>query len=131
MIVAGLDSNKMLITGRLVKDAEVKHFGSKNWTKTKLVVSPDKDHDLITVVAKFDLGNYCASFRKGDYVLVCGEIESREYEGRVYTDLVAEFVVKQMLSRSAPAEQTAPAAAPASNSLGSFSDVSMDDCPFV
>lgn len=130
MIVIGVDSNEMLIAGRLVKDAESKKFGSKNWTKTKLVVSPDKDHDLITVIAKFDLGDYCASFRKGDYILVCGKVESREYEGRVYTDLVADLVLKQPYARPARVAQTAPAAAPVSNSFGAFSDVSMDDCPF-
>lgn len=113
-------NGSMIVAGRLIKDAENKRIGARGYSKTTIVLAESKEEPLITAVAWYELGDECARFRKGDRVLVAGKIESREYNGKTYEDLVLDFALKQSVGQpaaQATAEET-------------YTDVSADDCPF-
>lgn len=94
-----------LVAGRATSDGErrttgggkaygtvsVKAFGRKDGTAAFLTVKAWDD----------PFASAIASLRKGDVFLVAGRIDRREYNGKSYTDLAADFV------------WTGPAASPA------------------
>ena len=86
-----------LVIGNVTKDAEYKLVGEKQSAMCRFGIAADKDKDdqtvFVNVVAWRRWAEVTAGLRKGDSVLVAGHIESREYEGKKYYDLVADFVI--------------------------------------
>ena len=97
-----LQSGEFMVIGFVPKDAEMKQVGEKQSSKTTFSVKasektkPDgtKEAQWTNCVAWHDLARACAGFKKGDFVMAVGKIESREWEGKTYKDLVVEFAVK-------------------------------------
>lgn len=97
-----LPDGSVMVSGYCGRDPEFKTVGEKNSRKCTvgLVVGKQKNPDdpaatvtiWCNVVAWHDLASLLASARKGDPVFVIGKIKSREYEGKTYTDLEAEFL---------------------------------------
>lgn len=92
----GKIGNMVIATGRATKDAELKYVGSKNSALCDfgLVVGEKEDGSAVFANCKawWALGEYASRIRKGDNVCVIGKLESREYNGKTYTDLVAEWL---------------------------------------
>lgn len=87
--------DSMVIAGRLVKDVEVREVGANNTPMAKLGVSISRD-EIVNAVAWRELAHYAGGLRKGDHVLVIGTMgEPREYNGKTYQDLTAEFIMRQ------------------------------------
>ena len=110
----------MIVAGRLIKDPETKKVGARGWCKTTLVIAETREEPLITAVAWYELGDECKRFHKGDRVLVAGRVETREYNGRTYEDLILDFALRQGVGQ--PVEEP---------NMNQFADVSADDCPFL
>lgn len=97
-----LQSGEFMVVGYVPKDAELKQVGQNNSSKTSFSVKasektlPDgkKEAQWTNCVAWHEMARICAGFKKGDVVMAVGKIETREYNGKTYKDLVVEFAVK-------------------------------------
>ena len=99
---AKLSDGSVMVCGACGKDAEFKTVGEKNSRKCTVGLAvgkrpdPDGGDKPVTVwcnvVAWHDLASLLAVARKGDAVFVVGRLKSREYNGKTYTDLEAEFL---------------------------------------
>lgn len=91
----------VMVCGGCSKDAAVEYVGddAKRVCKVGLAVGKRTPQDggepqtvWCNVVAWHGLAQVLATARKGNQVLVIGKLKSREYEGKTYTDLIADFV---------------------------------------
>lgn len=93
----------VMVVGGCSKDAELEYVGQDGKRICKLGLAVGKREDgstiWVNVVAWHDTAEVLASAQKGQQVLVIGQLKQREYNGKTYTDLVADFV-----SVCAPAE---------------------------
>ena len=91
-----LTDGSILVCGNCGQDPEFKTVGEKNSRKCTVGLAVGKRQDESTiwcnVVAWHDLAEILAQARKRTPVLVVGHLRSREYQGKTYTDLEAEFV---------------------------------------
>lgn len=142
-----LQSGEFMVIGFVPKDAEMKQVGEKQSSKTTFSVKasektkPDgtKEAQWTNCVAWHELARACAGFKKGDFVMAVGKIESREWEGKTYKDLVVEFAVKAGGSPVVvPSESSVPAPSGGSSAvvnplgdLSEFEEILADgDVPF-
>lgn len=108
----------VMVCGGCARDAELQIVGEKSNRLCKVGLAVGKRSDpeggekpatvWCNVVAWHGLASILSAARKGDSVLVVGRLESRDYEGKTYTDLVAEFVSVCSVSAAA-ARPGAPA----------------------
>lgn len=87
--------NKAIFIGNVGKDPEVKDAGGKRVAKFSVAVSDgfgDKKKTYwLNVIAWQKLAEVVEKYlKKGSKVLVEGRITTRDYEGKTYTDIVAE-----------------------------------------
>lgn len=86
----------VLIAGTVVRDAEIKLVGEKQSALLKFGVAIGKRQDTTTIfvncVCWRSLATSLVGLRKGDSVACIGVLDSREYNGKTYTDLVCEWV---------------------------------------
>jgi len=91
-----LPDGSIMVCGGCGKDAELQMIGDRNSRKTSVGLAVGKRHNnetiWVNVVAWHDLASILCVARKGDPVLVIGRLDSREYNGEEYKDLVAEYV---------------------------------------
>ena len=88
--------DSIAIIGNATKDAELKTVGEKNSPLTKFSVAINRGKDAepvyVNCVAWYRMAHVAQGIRKGDPCFVIGKLESREYNGKPYTDLVCEWV---------------------------------------
>lgn len=97
---AKLTDGSVMVCGACGRDAEFSTVGANNSRKCTVSLAvgkrPGEDGEQkavwCNVVAWRDLASLLAPARKGDAVFVVGRLKSREYNGKTYTDLEAEFV---------------------------------------
>ena len=138
-----LQSGEFMVIGCLPRDAELKKVGNNNSSKTSFSIKasektlPDgkKEAQWTNCVAWHEMARICAGFKKGDVVMAVGRIESREYNGKTYKDLVVEFAVKASVPETSagftPASgNTAIDPADELGDLSDFDSLDPDDIPF-
>lgn len=147
MAFTKLQSGDFMVVGYVPKDAEMKQVGQNNSSKTTFSVKasettkPDgsKEAQWTNCVAWHDLARVCAGFKKGDFVLAVGKIETNEYNGKTYKNLVVEFATKAGGAPVVvPSGSLEPAAAGGSSEtsnplgdLGEYEEILADgDMPF-
>lgn len=97
---AKLSDGSIMVCGTCGRDAEFSTVGARNSRKCSVSLAVGKRQDekgdmntvWCSVVAWHDLASLLAPAKKGDSVFVVGRLKSREYNGKTYTDLEAEFV---------------------------------------
>jgi single-stranded DNA-binding protein len=118
----------VMACGNATKDAEFKLVGEKNTPNCKWGMAVGKDADDNTVFVNCEawgrLANYAAGIKKGDPVLVFGQIRSHEYNDKTYHTLVADFV--QYIGSTKEKRQEMQQAEPQDD----FFPVDDDDLPF-
>lgn len=124
MILKG-DGLSRLVSGRLIKDAVHKTVGAKSCDLTKLAVAYNNDRNdpngIINVTAWFELAARCAGLKKGDRVIVTGDLKSSESNGKTYWELEADCITVSPNNRVVMQDE-----APEDG----FTDVQDDDLPF-
>ena len=90
----------VMVCGGCARDAELQIVGEKSNRLCKVGLAVGKRPDpeggekpatvWCNVVAWHGLASILSAARKGVPVLVIGHLESRDYEGKTYTDLVAD-----------------------------------------
>lgn len=104
-----LPDGSIMVCGGCSKDAELQIVGEKGSRKCSVGIAAGKRNEetvWVNVVAWHNLASILCAARKGDPVFVIGKLETREYNGKEYKDLVAEFV--NVCSVSAVAANPAP-----------------------
>lgn len=121
MIITAKDGSTVA-TGRLVSDAKHAKVGEKQISKTSFAINAGigADAPLTNVVAWRDMADQCARLKKGDRVMVCGMLSSREWNGKIYTDLTLDYFALQAEFRPEPDDAT----------IAGMADISPDDIPF-
>ncbi len=118
----------VMACGNATKDAEFKRLGDKNTPNAKWGMAVGKNADDSTVFVNCEawgrLANYAAGIKKGDPVLVFGQIREHEYNDKTYKTLVADFV--QFIGSTT--ERQEPQQAEPEN--GFFPDMDSEDLPF-
>ena len=98
--------NKVILIGRVGKDAEQKQVGEKTLTKFSLATSTSYKDKSGQWQEKTQWHNITAwkqiNALKGDTYYIEGEIEYREHEGKYYTDIICSYARK--VSGNRPAE---------------------------
>jgi len=80
-----------LICGRLIKNAVYSTVGAKHTPLTKLTVSYSKE-GIMNVDVWSESAIATQDLKKGDRILVAGELNSREYNGKTYWTLTADYI---------------------------------------
>lgn len=90
---AGEYKDRFLIYGNVVKDAEYKQVGSKQTPMLTLCVSPGREESLINIkLWSYNADKY-RNVKKGRTIIADAIAETREYQGKTYTDYVPLVVM--------------------------------------
>ena len=98
-----------LFAGLVSQDGELKHTQSgKEFGSASVRAFNRKDGTaaFMTIKSFGDDSRLIANLRKGDRILCAGTVESREYNGKTYTDMLVDFI---MAGDSMPATASTPA----------------------
>ena len=95
-MITGTRDGFWLVSGRATRDGELRMVGAdKNKPLCKIGVAAGKNQDTTTIFADVvgwdALAYELATVRKGDAVFAVCRANSREYNGKTYTDYVAEY----------------------------------------
>lgn len=135
------DKQSFMVAGYVARDAEMKTTQTgKTLTRWSVAAAKTKKEDgsfetmWTNCQAWHDTARAAARIRKGDTVLCIGRLETSEYEGKTYKNLVVEFFCK-MPTGMEPAVPAAPSTAGspsvnASDDLSEFEELIGDDVPF-
>lgn len=136
-------SGEFMVVGPIPKDAEYKTVGDKQSSLTKFSVKASERTDAsgqkvaswTNCTAWHAAARACKDFKKGDVVLVTGEIEEREYvsngETKKSKELVVDFVTKMAHVPAAVVPAPAAATQIGDVDLSDFEELISDgDMPF-
>ena len=120
-----------LIAGRAAKNGQIYATQSGKEVGSVSVPAYDKQDGTTAWLTVKGWGHWArllAGVHKGDSVFAVGRIESRDYEGKIFNDLVAEYVC---VSASTAGQSTAQSSYTAPTSSGDFSEIEDDgELPF-
>jgi len=123
--------NNVVVAGFVPKDATFSLVGAKETPMAKFGVKVSGDAEeaaWANVVAWRDLAYVAQDIKKGDCVLVAGHLKRREYGGKEYVDLVAEFI---SIARNGPAPAAPPPPTKPTEETTTPPDIPADeDLPF-
>ena len=102
----GLYAGLVSQDGELKRTQNGKEFGSAS---IRAFNRKDGTAAFMTIKSFGDYSRLIANLRKGDHILCAGIVESREYNGKTYTDMMVDFLIAgdTVPSASAPAENRA------------------------
>ena len=121
----GLFAGLVSQDGELKQTQNGKEFGSAS---VRAFNRKDGTAAFMTIKSFGDYARLIANLRKGDHILCGGVVESREYNGKTYTDMLVDFL---MASDSIPVTESTPAEnrAALTKRMGSagFSEIGEED----
>ena len=86
----------VMVQGTCIKDAEFFIRGEKNTHITRFSLSIGKSKDTTTIYANCKafgkMADIASGIKKGDSVLAIGKQQSREHNGKTYTDLMCDWI---------------------------------------
>ena len=102
----GLFAGLVSQDGELKRTQNGKEFGSAS---VRAFNRKDGTAAFMTIKSFGDYSRLIANLRKGDRILCAGTVESREYNGKTYTDMLVDFLMASdtIPAASAPAENRA------------------------
>ena len=103
----GLFAGLVSQDGELKQTKSGKEFGSAS---VRAFNRKDGTAAFMTIKSFGDYSRLIANLRKGDRILCAGTVESREYNGKTYTDMLVDFIVASDImppAASVPAENRA------------------------
>ena len=102
----GLYAGLVSQDGELKRTQNGKEFGSAS---VRAFNRKDGTAAFMTIKSFGDYSRLIANLRKGDRILCAGTVESREYNGKNYTDMLVDFMMTSdtIPAASAPAENRA------------------------
>ena len=85
--------------GELKQTQNGKEFGSAS---VRAFNRKDGTAAFMTIKSFGDYARLIANLRKGDHILCAGVVESREYNGKTYTDMLVDFIMASDIMPAAP-----------------------------
>lgn len=127
----GVQQKTGLICGRAAKDGQIYATQSGKEVGSVSVPAYDKQDGTTAWLTVKGWGHWArllANVRKGDSVFAVGRVESHDYEGKTYNDLVADYVcVSASTAGQTPTQSAYAAPAPTDN----FTEIEDDgELPF-
>lgn len=127
----GVPQKTGLICGRAAKDGQIYATQSGKEVGSVSVPAYDKQDGTTAWLTVKGWGHWArllANVRKGDSVFAVGRVESHDYEGKTYNDLVADYVcVSASTAGQTPAQSAYAAPVPTDN----FTEIEDDgELPF-
>ena len=86
----GLFAGLVSQDGELKQTQNGKEFGSAS---VRAFNRKDGTAAFMTIKSFGDYSRLIANLRKGDHILCAGVVESREYNGKTYTDMLVDFLM--------------------------------------
>lgn len=136
-------NGEYLVAGKVSRNATVKQVGSKQITLCEFGVYAGKDENgkkiYVNCKAWDDLGGVLSELQENDPFCGVGKLETREYNGKTYSNLVLDWGNSPMISAGESAPDTdnstagdTPAASAQSVGSADFADLEDvdDDLPF-
>ena len=120
----GLFAGLVSQDGELKQTQNGKEFGSAS---VRAFNRKDGTAAFMTIKSFGDYSRLISNLRKGDRILCAGVVESREYNGKTYTDMLVDFL---MASDTIPAESVPAENRAAPNKRidsAGFSEISEED----
>ena len=108
-MIGKLDSG-YIASGSVSRDPEMKTTTTGKFVTEFSIIAgkkPDGTTRFVNCKAWNDLAQAAATLRKGESVMVAGRLDSREYNGKTYNDLVCDWVGRS-LCYGAPSVPSAP-----------------------
>ena len=99
-----------IASGSLPRDPEMKTTTTGKFVTEFSIIAgkkPDGTTRFVNCKAWNDLAQAAATLRKGESVMVAGRLDSREYNGKTYNDLVCDWVGRSLCYGS-PSVPSAP-----------------------
>lgn len=88
-----------LVSGNAVRDGEAPPAGSKRPAKVTVAATTKEDGETVFIAINGwrDRAEDIMAVRKGDSILCIGPMKSREYNGKTYVDVDAEFICRSSI----------------------------------
>ena len=86
----GLFAGLVSQDGELKQTQNGKEFGSAS---VRAFNRKDGTAAFMTIKSFGDYSRLISNLRKGDHILCAGVVESREYNGKTYTDMLVDFIM--------------------------------------
>ena len=131
-MIGKLDSG-YIASGSVSRDPEMKTTKTGKFVTEFSVIAgkkPDGTTRFVNCKAWNDLAQAAATLRKGESVMVAGRLDSREYNGKTYNDLVCDWVGLSLGGGTATATAPAPTAATSAPTFTELSDDDTSELPF-
>lgn len=112
-----------LVAGRLTRDASNSRVGAKKTPLTKMSVAY-AENGFMDIAVWSDMAHATANYKKGDHVFVAGVLSDREYNGKTYWTLTADFIAKSAELTVENLETVKPL------TDDGFKDIQSEDIPF-
>jgi hypothetical protein len=129
----GVVHDRYLVMGRVIKDAEMRTVGAKGTSMLSFSLSPGREEDLVRIkMWGYDALDY-NGLRKGTMMLLDCYEDSREYQGKTYTDYIPLNVmdVSEKPGRGAGTGKRAQKEVEPQDPMAGFVDfTNHDDLPF-
>ena len=109
-----MQDGSFMVCGFVPSDAEFKttqtgksmcRFSVKATEKSPVAEGQRGEAVWTSCQAWHDLARIASNIRKGDTVMAIGKIQTNEYEGKTYKNLVCEYINIMAKPNSAPAQQ--------------------------
>lgn len=86
----------MLLQGGATRDAESRPVNGKDHAQVSIAAGEDKEGNpmYITLNGWGSMAQTILRIKKADNILAVGRLKTREYNGNIYNDIDADFVVK-------------------------------------
>ena len=98
----GLFAGLVSQDGELKQTQNGKEFGSAS---VRAFNRKDGTAAFMTIKSFGDYARLISNLRKGDHILCGGVVESREYNGKTYTDMLVDFIMAADAMPAAPSPE--------------------------
>ena len=121
-----------LVSGNAVRDGEAPPAGSKRPAKVTVVAQNKEDGESVFIAINGwrDRAAYVMAVRKGDSILCIGPMKTREYNGKTYVDVDADFIVRSGVDGCMISGEYAPAYAAKQVDFADLSAEDDEELPF-
>lgn len=131
-----LQDGSFIICGFVARDAEIKTVGQNNSSLCRWSVKvgekqngDQKEAIWTNCQAWHDTARAAAAIKKGNTVLCIGKLETNEYEGKTYKNLVCEFV--SIMGKAPAVQQSSEPYTADTSDLSAYEEILGDgDAPF-
>ena len=120
-----------IASGSISRDPEMKPTTTGKYVSEFSIIAgkkPDGTTRFVNCKAWGDLAKAVAALHKGDTVFISGRLDSHEYNGKTYSDLVCDWIGQSIGGYSPATHGSAPTAQPAEPTFTELADES--ELPF-